>query len=116
MEYELAGKMIFIAVVFFYFGWLFRASRMEKQVIASNEATAQNMLDLQSEIYRELEFSKIDRDNVLQQQEEVLKILNAYDKQYMELNKLYKTENRGPTDAKAKLTQLRKTNKGIKNE
>ena len=44
MEYELAGKMIFIAVVFFYFGWLFRASRMEKQVIASNEATTQNIL------------------------------------------------------------------------
>lgn len=87
MDYSILGQMLFIAIVFFWGGWQFRASKMEKRVIAINERFESIINDIQSNIYQELEFSRIERDGVMCQQEEVMKSLEAYNKQYIELKK-----------------------------
>jgi len=118
MEYEITAKMLFIAVVFFWSGWQFRASRYEKQIISMNEKFEATILNIQSNINKELEYSRIDRDIVMQQQEEVLSSLKAYNQHYLEMKKLDKKNatsknQENSTEAKSKLDSLKK-NKGIK--
>ena len=120
MEYELIAKMLFIAVVFFWSGWQFRASRMEKKVLAMNERYESIIADIQANIYQELEFSRFERDGVMRQQEEVLKSLETYNRQYMELKKQEKKEQKSQqredsNEAKSKLETLKQNkNSGIK--
>ncbi|MBU1216431.1 hypothetical protein KJ870_00655 [bacterium] len=120
MDYELMAKMLFIAVVFFWSGWQFRASRMEKQILAVNEKFELIIRDIQDSINQELQFSRIERDGIMKQQSEVLASLEAYNKRYLMLQKQEKKEEQAQKqeaskEAQSKLDALKQNkNGGIK--
>lgn len=120
MDYNYLAQMILIAIIFFWSGWQFRASRMEKRVIEINERFEQIINDIQANIYQELEFSRMERDGFMRQQEEVVKSLETYNKQYMELKRKENKERKkqqkeDSNEAKSKLDSLKQNkNNGIK--
>jgi hypothetical protein len=119
MNYEIMARMIFIAVVFFWSGWQFRASRMEKQVLAVNEKFETIITDIQIGINQELKFSRIERDGVMKQQDEILTSFEVYNKQYLELKNQAKKEEKAQKkeasqEAQSKLDTLKQKNNGIK--
>lgn len=112
MDYEIMARMIFVGVVFFWSGWQFRASRMEKQIIAVNKRFEKTIIDIEVRINQELTFSRIERDGFLRQQQEVLTSLEAYNKHYLELKKQEKEqEKEALSEAKTSLDTLRKNKK-----
>lgn len=103
---ECLAKMMFLALVFFWGGWQFRASKMEKKVLISFEGIQNSISDMSEE----LEFHRIERDNLMLQQKEVLSKLQNF-------NKKEKKEAEIDISAKDfndKMNSIKNKNNGIK--
>ena len=80
MEEYIMGKMVSIAVIFYTFGWLFRASKVEKKILKSNEAFVQQLEYIHANIKDEIRFAQIERDNHQEQQSEYLATMQKLSK------------------------------------
>ena len=67
--------MLVIAMVLFIGGSLYLASKIEKKVLIALDSFGETLLKMKSEFDKELNFNRIERDNLMLQQDEVLKNL-----------------------------------------
>jgi len=91
-EYTIMGKMVSIAVIFYIFGWLFRASKMEKKVLISNEELKTQLQEIYSSFKQEVEFAQIERDNHQLRQAEQLKTIEKFSKTLLEARAVKKVK------------------------
>lgn len=91
-EYTIMGKMVSVAVIFYIFGWLFRASMMEKKVLLSNEELKQKLEEVYTSFKQEVEFSQIERDNYQLRQSEQLKTIEKFSKTLLEARAVKKVK------------------------
>jgi len=93
-EYEIMGKTVAIAIIFYTFGWLFRASRMEKKVLESNSQAKEKLEEIYSSFKKEIEFAQIERDNHIKQQEQQVELIKKISKKVAEITEAKQKEKK----------------------
>ncbi len=110
---ECLAKMVFTALIFFWGGWQFRASKMEKKLLRSFEGFENSLSQMDSNFNKELEFHRVERDNLMLQQQEVLsKLQELNTKQIKEQDE--KIIDTSSNESNNKLNAIKNKNNGIK--
>ncbi len=103
--------ILVIAMVLFIGGSLYLASKIEKKVLIALDSFGETLLKMKSEFDKELNFNRIERDNLMLQQDEVLKNLTYLHQKDKEKKADDEIANQDFND---RLTQIKSNNNSIK--
>lgn len=103
--------ILVIAMVLFIGGSLYLASKIEKKVLIALDSFGETLLKMKSEFDKELNFNRIERDNLMLQQDEVLKNLTYLHQKDKEKKAEDEIANQDFND---RLTQIKSNNNSIK--
>ena len=105
------NMILVIAMVLFIGGSLYLASKIEKKVLIALDSFGETLLKMKSEFDKELNFNRIERDNLMLQQDEVLKNLTYLHQKDKEKKADDEIANQDFND---RLTQIKSNNNSIK--